>query len=148
MEIYLRFFIWRNYRCLCSWADSLNSKSRCLCWSKKYMQLQVRAMETYPMQKHMVEKTTSFFLLVLFFFFFHSENNVNELKINSHGIICEEIQGSRKSKCDKWLVQKFGAMLQIPYIGKRVLSEMVREAKKGINTTMWFVNGSKSKTKQ
>lgn len=36
-----------SYRCLCSFADSRNSTSRCLCWIKEYIQLQVRATETY-----------------------------------------------------------------------------------------------------
>lgn len=53
----------------------------------------------------------------------------NRRSINSHGIICEEIKGSREPKCDERLVQILGAMLQIPNIGKCVLSKTNKKVK-------------------
>lgn len=43
-----------EYRCLCSFADSLNSISLCLCCNSAYTQLQVLAIETYQMRNQSV----------------------------------------------------------------------------------------------
>lgn len=118
----------RLYRCLWSLADSRNSTSRCLCWIKAYIQLQVRATETY--KRHQI----TIFLIPL-----------NQIKLETpmksnkktYRIICKEIKRSRKPKCNKRLIQILDTMVQVPNISKCILSETQSENPRHENQTPW-----------
>ncbi|WVZ10108.1 hypothetical protein V8G54_014638 [Vigna mungo] len=53
-----------------------------------------------------------------------------EDQLNSHGVICEEIERSRESERDERLVEILSTMLQILHIGERVLSETKKGKRK------------------